>query len=73
MESRGKSVRKEKKNEYLEGVKYMHNHWDDVPPVLKGVIYVVAGVAVLWASKFVFSAIGGAVGSFRGMVKSFRE
>lgn len=61
------------KNEYLEGVEYMHNHWDDVPLALKGMIYVVAGIAVLWASKYVFNAIGGAVGSFRGMVKSFKE
>lgn len=64
---------KEKKNGYQEAIEHLHNNWDDVPPLMKGAIYVVTGVAVLWASKYVFSAIGGAVSSFRGMLKSFRE
>jgi hypothetical protein len=42
-------------------------------PYVKGIIYISGILFALWASKFVFSALAGAIRSFKDLRKSIGE
>jgi hypothetical protein len=47
--------------------------WEEVPPLMKGIIVAGSGLIVLWLSGYAFSALAHAIRGFKDLQRSLKE